>query len=97
MKPNTLIEMQNIIQAKLDGEEIQCRIGSNKWKDVGHNNFNFGVSVYRIKPKLPELVWVTKYRDGELKIYETEEEALQHNETKSSYYRSKLFVEVVDE
>ena len=45
--------MINILLAYENGEQIQHKVGETWVDSIGQPNFNFSISVYRIKPKEP--------------------------------------------
>jgi hypothetical protein len=55
MNRDEAIKARKIIQAWLDGEEIECRREFNgDWEIIHEPNFNFARLDYRIKPEKPE-------------------------------------------
>lgn len=88
-----------IIQAFADGKRAEFLRSDGEWVELkGEPDFSFPPDRYRIKTE-PEVIWVNKFKGGDIYKYITEEEARHGTEGNEHLYEyiAKKFVEAIDD
>lgn len=69
-----------VMQAWVDGKEVQISEKDlDVWEDHADPSFNWGDYDYRVKPEeqKPRDLWVNKFCNGEVRLYDSEIESLK--------------------
>ena len=74
---NSLEEMKEIIQAAIDGKEIEMQWGDGAWIHTSTTGFNFDDHTYRVKPQELRTVWCT-FEDHFVRMFLSEELGLRY-------------------
>ena len=91
----TLKERIEIMQACLDGKEIEVLRGNEMWVTINDPSFEWKDTRYRIKPE-PMVIWCNVYNDGMCGIAYTSKADAKLNADYSLEKTIKKFIEVIE-
>ena len=100
MTPEELRKNIAVMQAALDGKEIQWRDKEcpDEWQVSKNHYFDFVGNEYRVKPE-PVEYWINQYENKTINVFDTEDKALKHQKdayTKTDFNRM-IHVKEVEE
>lgn len=87
-------EMIAVMQAFVDGKDVQCKLKSDEvWEGGEWFSWDWRAYVYRVKPE-PNVVYVNEYTNN-ISVYRCKENA-ENMATSSVIRKAVKYIEVID-